>query len=303
VVHLTLAWPGFGLWAMLAPALLDVPAVVVYQLVPESPILRWPPAVYKAIRARRQRWVAVSEHARDVLARALGMRAHSIDIIRNGASPVLHSAIDPHERTKARAALRRELGLPQNSRIVLSVGRLHAQKAHADLCAAAAPLVKRDRELYVLVAGEGPERVNLERLTGKLGLDGRVQWLWRRHDVPRLLAASDLFAFTSRYEGSPFALAEAIVAGLPVVSTAFPGAQEMVRNRQDGLLVPVGDTTALQGALEWALDHSDAMDAMACASRDRAREFSESRMVEKTLELLAQVASRTSRPRDLANHP
>jgi glycosyltransferase involved in cell wall biosynthesis len=291
VVHLTLPWPEFGMASLGAPALLNVPAVVVFQLVPASPALRWPAIAYKLIKARRQRWVAVSGYARDTLAGALRMTADSIDVIRNGASAAFYEVVGYDERARTRRAIRHELGLPTDATLILSVGRLHEQKGHANLCAAVAPLVQRDERVHLVIAGDGPERVNLERLTDQLQLSGRVQWLGHRDDARRLLIACDLFAFPSRFEGAPFALAEAMAMGVPVVTAAFPGADEMVDNRRHGVVVPVSDVLALRHALEWALEHEDAMAAMGRAARDRAEEFSAERMLDSTLDLLEQAAS------------
>jgi glycosyltransferase involved in cell wall biosynthesis len=287
VVHLTLAWPAFGLSSLLAPALVGVPAVVVFQLVPEAPELQGPSALYRLIAARRQRWVAVSQHGRAVIAQAVGVAPRSIEVIHNGVA----AAERAETRDAAvRAAVRGELGVPPDSRLVVSVGRLHEQKAHADLCRATVSLLARHADVYVAVAGEGPERAELERLTDALALRGRMRWLGRRDDVPRLLAAADVFAFPSRFEGLPFALAEAMAAGVPVVTAAFPGADELVRHREQGLLVEVGDVPALADGLAWALEHPEAMEAMARAARDRVRGFSRERMIERTLALLARSA-------------
>jgi glycosyltransferase involved in cell wall biosynthesis len=290
VVHLTVPWPEFGMASLGAPALLNLPAVVVFQLVPPSPALRWPSTAYKLIKRRRQRWVAVSDYARHTLAGALQMPGDSIDVIRNGASAAFYERVGQDERDRTRHAIRRELGVPPDATLILSVGRLHEQKGHADLCAAIAPLVRHNQRLHVVIAGDGPERINLARLTDQLDLRGRVHWLGHRDDARSLLIACDLFGFPSHFEGAPFALAEAMAMGVPIVTAAFPGADEMVDDRRDGLVFPPADVVALRGALEWALEHEDEMTAMGRAARTRAEEFSEERMLDSTFALLEQAA-------------
>ena len=295
VVHVTLAWPSFGLSSLLAAAILNVPAVVV-ALVPEQVWLPWPRAVYRATRRRRQRWVGVSQHGQRLIASAMRLPARSIDHIPNGVPNVDTWAMDPDERTRTRAAVRSKLGLPPTSRLVLAVGRLHAQKGHADLCRAAAPVLERLYDVYVAVAGDGPDRYQLQQLTDELGpSNGRFLWLGHRDDVASLLAASDLFAFPSRFEGMPLALLEAMAAGVPLVTAAFPGVEEIVQDRRDGIVVPVGDVPALTNALEWVLRNPDAVSVMARSAQARAREFSQERMLERTLSLLAESASLTAR--------
>ena len=139
VVHVTLAWPSFGLSSLLAPAILNVPAVVVFQLVPEQVWLPWPRAVYRATRRRHQRWVAVSQHGQRVIASAMRLPAQSIDHIPNGVSKVDSPAMDPDARTRTRAAVRSELGLPANPVVSCSQSDDCTLEGPRGLCRAAAP--------------------------------------------------------------------------------------------------------------------------------------------------------------------
>jgi glycosyltransferase involved in cell wall biosynthesis len=242
------------------------------------------------MRARRQRWLAVSKHGRDVLVRRLGLPSGAIDVVRNGVPPSSVAALSSSERDHIRATVRRETGLATDSRIVLSVGRLDGQKAHADLIAAVGPILRAHPDLHVLIAGDGPERSSLADLAAEVDPGGRLKLLGRRDDVPRLIAASDLFAFPSHFEGLPFALAEAMAGGCPVVAARFPGADELIRDGTDGLLVPVGNTAALRTALERALENPAATAVMARAAQDRVSAFTEQRMVERTMSFLEESA-------------
>ena len=116
-----------------------------------------------------------------------------------------------------------------------------------------------------------------------------------RDDVASLLAASDLFAFPSRFEGMPLALLEAMAAGVPLVTAAFPGVEEFVQDRRDGIVVPVGDVPALTNALEWVLRNPEAVSVMARSAQARARRVLAERMLERTLSLLAESASLRAR--------
>lgn len=291
VVHVTLAWPGFGRPSILAPAVLGIPAVVVFQLVPEVIDLPWPAMVYRAIHARQQRWVAVSERGRLALARRVGLAPPEIAVVHNGVGREIGHAISADERERLRARLRSSEGLGAESRVVLAVGRLDAQKAHADLIRAMAPLFGSNRDVHLLIAGDGPERHRLDELLADTGADRHVRLLGRRSDVPSLLAAADLFAFPSHYEGLPFALIEAMAAGLPLVTAGFPGVEEVVRDGVDGTVVPVGDVEALGRAVRAALEQPDRAAVMACAARARAAAFSGERMIDRTLALLVAAAS------------
>jgi glycosyltransferase involved in cell wall biosynthesis len=111
--------------------------------------------------------------------------------------------------------------------------------------------------------------------------------LGQRSDVTRLLQAADLFIFPSRYEGFAFAVLEAHVAELPVIVSDGGPLPEVVTDREDGLIVPVGDAGALAEATVWALSHPAEMAAMAAAGRRRVlRDFTLTSMAAQTLALL-----------------
>jgi len=146
-----------------------------------------------------------------------------------------------------RVTVRRELGLPEDAWIVGTVGRLSPEKNQALLVDAMAPLLGERRRLVVV--GDGPERAALEGLVASTPAARYVTVLGRRTDVERLLAAFDAFALSSRTEGLPLVLLEAMAAGLPVVSTAVGGIPDLVRHGDTGLLVPEGAREALTDAL------------------------------------------------------
>lgn len=136
-------------------------------------------------------------------------------------------------------------------RIVLAVGRLVHQKGFDLLLRACARLSWLHQEWRLVILGEGPDRPVLERFCLAHGLEERVLMPGRLGNVSEWYARADLFVLSSRYEGFPNVLAEAMAAGLPVVSSNCPtGPSDLVHNGVDGILVPVGDTDALAEALD-----------------------------------------------------
>ena len=128
---------------------------------------------------------------------------------------------------------------------IVSVGRLNAQKNHAMLIRAFAALGPAEDTLTVY--GEGPLRVELESLIRQLGLEGRVLLPGQVSDIPAAIRGAKVFVLPSDFEGMPNALLEAMALGLPCIATDCPcgGPAMVVREGENGLLIPVGDESAL----------------------------------------------------------
>jgi glycosyltransferase involved in cell wall biosynthesis len=148
-------------------------------------------------------------------------------------------------------ALRTELGLTSDAKVILSVGRMSREKGQKHLITAFSQLRKqlRNNQLKLVLVGEGPERKNLERRAAHCHVDGSVLFTGHRDDAKRFYGISDVFALSSYSEGTPNVLLEAMAAGVPVVATAVGGIPELVADGRHALLVPAADPAALANAL------------------------------------------------------
>jgi glycosyltransferase involved in cell wall biosynthesis len=157
--------------------------------------------------------------------------------------------------------------------VLLAVGRLSQEKGFDLLLESWSTLANHQPHWRLVILGEGPERASLEAQIQALGLDRAVLLPGRAGNVSDWYRRADLFVLSSRFEGFPNVLAEAMASGLAVVSTDCPtGPAAIVRDGVDGLLVPMNQPAALREALA-RLMHDDAMRAsMAqCASQIAGR--------------------------------
>lgn len=130
-----------------------------------------------------------------------------------------------------KATKRRELGIPENAVLLISVGELITRKNHETVLRAIA-----DMNVYYIIAGNGDLREHLENLIATLGLGDRVKLLGFRSDIQELLEASDIFVFPSLQEGLPVALMEAMASGLPCVVSNIRGNNDLLENTEGGFL-------------------------------------------------------------------
>lgn len=151
--------------------------------------------------------------------------------------------------SRPRPQTRMALGIGESDSLLLNVGRLTYQKGQSALLRALPAVLAQFPNTFLGIAGDGPLRAGLEADAVHLGVEKQVKFLGRREDVPALLAAADLFMFSSRYEGMPNAVLEAMGSGLPVISTAVQGAEELIQDGENGLIVPVDDPAAFAEAI------------------------------------------------------
>lgn len=209
-------------------------------------------------------FVAVSAATADVARANHECHASKLRVVVNGTDLSRFPA--PRD---AREAVRRELEIPPDARVLITIGRLVKEKNHALLLRAVAPLLRHDRRLVLV--GDGLLGHELRSLAASLEGGKYVHFTGARQDIPALLAAADAYALSSDSEGLPIGLLEAWAAGLPVVSTAVGGIPAALKSEDTGILVPAGNAEALRRAIERVLEPDDAEGSVkAMATRGRA---------------------------------
>ncbi len=147
---------------------------------------------------------------------------------------------------------RNELGLRSDERIIAMLAEFAPGKRHKDAVHAFASMANRN--VHLVLAGEGPLQAEISALTARLGVENRVHLVGFRRDVPAILKSSALKILPSEREGLPKSIMEALNMGLPVVGTDVRGIRDLLADGA-GVLVPLGDVAALAKAMDWVLDH------------------------------------------------
>ena len=187
----------------------------------------------------------------------------------------------------AQPASRKALNLPERSRFILTLGRLHQNKAFDTLIRALAEVP----DTYLVIAGEGPERENLEALATELGVRPRIRMVGWRDDAPALLAACDAFVCPSRHEPLGNVVIEGWAQSRPVVAAASQGPSQLINDGVDGLLTPVDDAPAMAVAIKRALNDAALAADLAQAGRSRYEaEFTEAQVVKHYLSFFQEIA-------------
>ena len=162
--------------------------------------------------------------------------------IYNGIDPTLYD-------DQPAPGFRASLNIPEKTKVIGMVANLIHYKGHKFFIRACARIKSMYADVIFLLIGEGPMRIELEKLTRELGLEDDVVFLGRRSDVPLLLSIMDIFVLTSLEEGFSNAILEAMAAGKPVIATDVGGNSEAVIHGETGLLVPSMDSNSLADAI------------------------------------------------------
>jgi glycosyltransferase involved in cell wall biosynthesis len=236
--------------------------------------------------------VAVSEDVRLRLIRA-GVRAKKISVIGNG--------IDLRPFDYAPAILKKELGWSAYPLVGL-VGRLAVEKGVDVFLLAAARVLAQRSDAKFVVAGDGPDRSELDALIDKLGIYGSVRMLGRRDDMPSLYASLDVMVSSSRLEGLPIAILEGMASRLPVVATAVGEVPSVVRDGRTGVLVPSQDMESLAIAILELLRNPAQRERLGSAARQLIEdEFSAERMAADYLQVYEEVIASVAKGKERAN--
>ena len=163
---------------------------------------------------------------------------------------------------------------------------LSIQKGHGILIEATKDLIKKGVPVVLIIVGDGPMRVDLEKKTENFGIKGHVFFLGNRADIPDILNNIDIIAVSSLREGFSISILEAMATSKPIVATNVGGNKELVIDGVTGILVPPGDPYSLSEAIHKLIKDRKTREQMGLSARKYVeKHFSVIDMVRKTEEL------------------
>jgi len=257
-----------GLWARIVTWLAGAPAIV---FTPQTTDIRrarwhWLYALMERVLARiTDVIISVNEEDRDRLIR-WGIPPQKVVTIPNGID--LNKFKGPVDIT----SLRKALGLDASRPVVMQVGRLSAQKNPVAFVDGASKVVRALPEAQFALVGDGPLRNAVADRIRELDMEHHVYMLGWHKNAFQAIAAVDVVTLTSRWEGAPYALLEAMAWSRPVVVAAVNGCPEIVVDGVTGFLTPPGDTEAWARRVVALLDDPVKANAMGRQGRKRVEE-------------------------------
>jgi glycosyltransferase involved in cell wall biosynthesis len=219
-----------------------------------GPAAGWQRRFEQRVVARAHRVIAVSEE--------ISSRFPRPDIV------VIPPVAPEPQVGRDRQAVRRSLGVSDDDPLVVCVARLHPQKDLPTLVAAVPSVRARHPRVQVRIVGDGPERGRLEAAIRSAGLSGCVALAGSSPNAADEMAAADVVALSSLWEGNPVVIAEALRLGRPVAATAVGGVPTLVRDGQTGRLVPAREPDRLGHAIADLLDDPTAAARMGEKGRE-----------------------------------
>jgi glycosyltransferase involved in cell wall biosynthesis len=228
---------------------------------------------------RTARIIAVApEEARAAV--RVGLGRSRVITIPNGIGPL---------KLASRFEARQTMGVSDDALVIGFVGRLVEQKAPEVLIQAFAATAKIAPHARLALVGAGPLEDSLRELAWQLGVADKIVWLGER-DARSVFAGFDLFALSSKKEGLPYVVLEALVVGLPVVATSSAGVEILVEPGVNGAVVPPGDDAGFARSLIALATNPERLASFGHASRQRAAELTIDAMVERTLQAYQSLA-------------
>lgn len=196
-------------------------------------------------------WIVNSRAIADSMIESLGVKPEKFHIVYNGIRP------QQFRSTLSKSEAKRKFDIPDDRLVVSKVARLHPQKNHRMFLDMAAHVLENRPATHFMVVGEGALKQDLIAYAQSLGVSSAVTFTGNRPDIEDVLAATDISVLTSDFEGFPNVLIEAMSVGICVVSTDYPGIDELITDGREGFVVPRNNAGAMASKICQLLDDAE----------------------------------------------
>lgn len=187
-----------------------------------------------------------------------------------GVDVVKYQTNEPQKRAK----LRRELGLNEKDILLITVAELNQNKNHMQIINSLPEVIANNENVHYLIVGDGNNKKVIQEKIKKLKIQRHVHLIGYRKDIPDLLHACDIFLLTSKREGLPRCIMEAMAAGKPIIAANIRGCRDMVVDGDNGYLVPLNDSEATSVAIMRIANDSRVREDMGQKSRELVSRYS-----------------------------
>jgi len=249
----------------------------------------WIDRLSRCLSSANVHYLACSLACANAIAKQLRLPPSLFHVIYNGIDTNRFDAPagDCHQR------LLNQLGIADDKTVITMVGRLTRAKNYETVLNVAQRSRENGLSLHFLIVGHGEEEARLKNLARELDVQQMVHFLGLRTDIAEILCASDIFLFTSLWEGLPNTLLEAMAAGLPIVSTNFAAVDELIDNGENGTIVPMRDVNHIYAAVNNYLQNPDRARVFGEQARIKARQrFSIEQMVQNVMQFYGTIMGR-----------
>ncbi|MBZ4669173.1 MAG: hypothetical protein PWP07_1764 [Epulopiscium sp.] len=176
-------------------------------------------------------------------------------------------------------AQKEAMGFKESDQLLVCVGEFTKNKNQRQIIHAMQEVLKIDPSIHLLLVGRGEEEEHLKSWVEKLNISKNIHFLGYRRDIPGILWAGDAFILTSKREGLPRAVMEAMAAGLPIIATDIRGNKDLITHGEEGYLVPIGDIEKTKEAILKIMKDSEQVKEMRHKVKEKIKTYS----IENTL--------------------
>ena len=246
----------------------------------------WRKLVVCYLSKKTDRIISVSDETRDFLVNNVCLNAKNVVVIKNGIDV---DGLIEHCK-KHVVEIDEILKKDPDAKFIVNVSALSGVKDQNTLLEALNILMKKIPHVYLLLVGDGPLRLELQKKTISLQIDDHVLFMGERNDVAAILDKSDIFVLSSKNEGHPISLLEAMSMGIVPVCTAVGGIPELVENTVNGLTVPPGEPSLLADAIRIPLENRKLAQEWSAKSKELiSREYTALKMAKNHEKLYMEI--------------